>query len=666
MSRRVLLRVVALACSVLAVTVGLSGATALSTRSPVFADVTCRAMNLTRDQGPTSSLQYLLDRAHHGDVIEVSGTCAGGFVVRKSVDLVGMPTTTQPHPTLTGRDTARVLLIRNDHARRVVVEDLTIAHGFSNGHGGGILNRSGGDLIVRDSVVTRNVATKGGGVFTRGCGDLRVIRTTVTANEATRGAGVYFFRGKAFIDDSTLTDNRAEILGGALLVRHGSAWMYGHTVVTGNTARRGGALFNRDGSLGVGGRSRLSENRAGRGGAIYTLSHLTIDGHSRLVHNRARSNGGAVFSYAPGHVLVDDHAAVNDNRALISGGGVLLWGGRLTVGRFAVMKGNTARNGGAIASLEDVGRVVLRQNARVVGNTATNGGALSFGGPTFIQGSVVVEENQAVNGGALWDSCRTLCHGGFVEVGGSAVIRSNSSTEAGGGINSGRGGVIVGGHAAVVANISGTNGGGIYDASGGEIDRTGDVVVEDHARVASNTAAGNGGGIWSSFSGGRVLLLDAGTVRHNHAVDGGGIYGELVRMFGSSVVSGNTADGRGGGVAAFGGGGRTRISGSSVIETNSAAVAGGGIYTWGGVTRGGDLWLERSATVRGNQAGLAGGVHIDEGWELSLGDAASVTGNRSTTEGGGIYSLGTVIFLDGWLGTVCGNDPDDWPSCSAG
>jgi hypothetical protein len=48
---------------------------------------------------------------------------------------------------------------------------------------------------------------------------------------------------------------------------------------------------------------------------------------------------------------------------------------------------------------------------------------------------------------------------------------------------------------------------------------------------------------------------------------------------------------------------------------------------------------------------------------IILGGSSSVTANTATFGGGGILNFGSVSFTVDWSGTVCGNDPDDWPGC---
>ena len=65
------------------------------------------------------------------------------------------------------------------------------------------------------------------------------------------------------------------------------------------------------------------------------------------------------------------------------------------------------------------------------------------------------------------------------------------------------------------------------------------------------------------------------------------------------------------------------------------------------------------STVARNSAVNGGGIWNDRSLTLN---SSAVTRNTASAAGGGIFGVGTVTLLG--TATVCGNDPDDWPSCS--
>lgn len=144
----------------------------------------------------------------------------------------------------------------------------------------------------------------------------------------------------------------------------------------------------------------------------------------------------------------------------------------------------------------------------------------------------------------------------------------------GGGIVNRRGRVILEGRTRVSANTA-ENGGGIWNA--------GTLIIRGESRIVRNRAVGGlgvGGGIYQF--GGRISLQDASSVRTNRAsLNGGGIFHYLgkVVLRNDASLRANHARNLGGGI--YFEGKILRLFGSSQVTGNSAA-AGGGIYSEGG------------------------------------------------------------------------------------
>jgi hypothetical protein len=140
---------------------------------------------------------------------------------------------------------------------------------------------------------------------------------------------------------------------------------------------------------------------------------------------------------------------------------------------------------------------------------------------------------------------------------------------------------------------------------------------------------------YSTYEGGGIhnyghLTLSSTAVRGNWAEDGaGGILNEgtLTMNWYSSVTDNWLLYGSGGGIWNRG---TLIMNGWSRVEGNSATW-GGGIYNQGTVV------MNRRATVTANVAGIYGGGLVNDG--------------------------GVVWYSPRWHGTLCGNTPDDWPTC---
>jgi hypothetical protein len=137
-----------------------------------------------------------------------------------------------------------------------------------------------------------------------------------------------------------------------------------------------------------------------------------------------------------------------------------------------------------------------------------------------------------------------------LKLGGTTMVRGNSSTNEGGGLMNNGGFIRLSDRASVSRNVAGD---GI-------------------------TPSGSGGGV---YNGGTIILEDQSTVLRNDAThDGGGIANAgILHLRDSAAVSFNEAGGLGGGVVAASSGPFT-LSSDSLVEGNSAS-AGGGIYVGG-------------------------------------------------------------------------------------
>lgn len=263
------------------------------------------------------------------------------------------------------------------------------------------------------------------------------------------------------------------------------------------------------------------------------------------------------------------------------------------------------------------------------------------------------------------------------------TIQHGHASVYGGGISSRRADLVLGGTTEVIANEAWYGGGvsftlgtlvlqddaavlenrmdGIGGWGGGLYLRRGALTVTDRAVVAGNSAA-TGGGIATYKA---TVLIDAqSSVEGSHASNGGGgifTYDAPVTVRGDAVLRGNDAATYGGGVYLGGyrpGYVRLTVGGNASVVDNASSLYGGGIAESGHAV----VSLKASAQVVGNHANLGGGIH--SAGRLRLLDAASVTLNTATAVGGGLFNEGVVVLKPGWTGTLCGNDPDDWPGCA--
>jgi predicted outer membrane repeat protein len=180
---------------------------------------------------------------------------------------------------------------------------------------------------------------------------------------------------------------------------------------------------------------------------------------------------------------------------------------------------------------------------------------------------------------------------------------------------------------------------------GGGISNLGTLTLID-CTVTGNRANGDGGGIYNR---GETITLRNTRVTNNRAgIGGGGIYGAKY-ILQDCLVSGNRAGGRGGGIFAEGGG-TIELVNTEVVDNFTDRNHGGGIHC-SAVLR------LANCRVHGNTAtDRGGGIHNDGG-ELTL-EQSQVTDNEAA-DGGGIYfkiypQAGSVTLTDS---TIDDNEP---------
>ena len=183
----------------------------------------------------------------------------------------------------------------------------------------------------------------------------------------------------------------------------------------------------------------------------------------------------------------------------------------------------------------------------------------------------------------------------------------------------------------------------------------GTVVTVDFSKVSLRNLKITGG--LSDFGGGiystGILRLDGSTIVTGNQAnrEGGGIFdygGDLI-MNDASSVSGNAAT-TGGGMRIEGG--SLEMNGHAKIANNTATDAGG-VYAAGDVTMNGRSSIKRNSAVQ-----TAGGIAVET--SLTMNDSSSISGNTAGNEGGGVFAYAPAA-LNGVQANVnvVANIPDD-------
>jgi len=559
--------------------------------------------------------------------------------------------------------------------------------------GGGVF-ASGGSVfsMFGNSIIRDNAATNGGGVSIHGGASPPTVPvflpTTFTltggtigntnrvlGNTAVRGGGMHIYGGAAVTINAS-TAMGAQILGntatgtapgdggGGIFLDSGQLNITGGTVGhsnvnSGNTAMRGGGIYMSAGTTAIlnsanahiAGNNATGTNFATDGGGGVFLSggntHLTLQ-NGLIIGNRASHGGGIRLQAGTGS---SQATAANPARFTMTGG--IINNNRYNpAGSGAISTGGGVFASG-LHSIVNMSGGIIGNSDQNNGNRATDGGGIAItGGAVFILQSVGVTGAQILGNTAI-------------NSGGGAWVAANSQLNF-------TGGTI--GHVNIASGNTATRGGGAYARDGAIINMT-----NVNARISSNSATGvavaNGGGGIYIHGANTHLNLENGTIEHNRATRGGGVYVANGTASGNSwfnMSGGNIRNNRvnhnnnptleGGGVFISGNNAQFNMTGGNigtVTADGNRAVSGGGVFATNGT------WFDLAGgNIRGNEAEHGGGVFITGVFtggtaplftmsSGSIGGMAAVQGNvaTATTNGSGggvrVHSSGRFYMTGG-------------------
>ncbi|MGJ9422341.1 beta strand repeat-containing protein [Aeromicrobium sp. CF3.5] len=327
------------------------------------------------------------------------------------------------------------------------------------------------------------------------------------------------------------------------------------------------------------------------------------------------------FARTTGDIEITDRLVINGRNLTINAAGV---DRAFTVTDTRVAVRNTTIRGGAPAAGESGGALLndggtlTMNNVRAVNNVVTGTGA---------SGGAVA----SVNGGTL----------NVVD----STLASNSATRAGGAIEAN------GGSTTVTNTTMSRNTTGAGPGNGGALHLTGaGTVAVTGSTVTKNEAAAEGGGLWNSGTGTMTVTdtrVVGNTVAGAEATQGGGGLFQEAGASGTLTVTGSTiADNTATGAAGSGGGilndqGTVSVS-DSTIARNTSVRAGGGIEANIGSTLLDDVRLNKNTTGAG--PGNGGGLHLTGAGDVTVA-RSTVSGNKASAEGGGLWNSATGTFL---------------------
>lgn len=306
-----------------------------------------------------SDFQDALDAARAGDTVAVcAGTVRGNWVVRtRDLTIRGYGAATT---TLDGGGTGVTL---NVEAANLVVSDLTVTGGYTEGFGGGI-----------------------GAENT----DLRLCAAAVTDNEAAFGGGVYVAKGTLEVEGGTFSGNTARTDGGAVGTGATLVTIVGATFEGNESTYSGGAMFaNIEGDVAVYGTTFDGNVTGYEGGAVsfngYTAGTGACFVDTTFTANHADYAGGAVSSNGWGSMSFGYEGCLFDGNTADFGGGAIAyqqWGTDVSVTVDTLFTGNRSGDHGGAIDLSGGWGVLDASFYQTTfdGNSALLAGAIQAGG----------------------------------------------------------------------------------------------------------------------------------------------------------------------------------------------------------------------------------------------------------------------------------------------
>lgn len=290
---------------------------------------------------------------------------------------------------------------------------------------GGAVHVSGADarVVVRSSTVSNNVAaSEGGGLWNQAGSLLRVDSgSVVDANTASGnaadngGGGIFNNGGQVVIDNSTVSNNRADGdngSGGGIFSTDGNVLVFNSTV-SGNAAARAGGGIEMINGYTLLRDSMLTGNDAGitftatpgSGGGLHIsgTSGTAAFRNSTIANNQANLQGGGLWNQQGSKLVVNNNSEVNNNSAAGTdgvGGGIYNKGELFVLDSVFSMNSSTDSGGGIFQTDSATGNIF---DSEFGGNLAgADGGGIFNDGFARVNSSDFNSNVATNSGGAIF------------------------------------------------------------------------------------------------------------------------------------------------------------------------------------------------------------------------------------------------------------------------
>lgn len=332
-----------------------------------------------------SNVQATIDGSSSGDTVNFAGRYCNGSGSEISVTTPNLVLNGQG-ATLDARSNSRVLNIDADN---IVVQNMVIRNGNSNGYGAGIFVASS-NFRLSNCTIVNNVGDSGAGVMVRASSTGTIIDNcafsgNIARNGADKNGGALDIHGSNVrVSNTNFTNNRADNCAGALMITSGSSGIFINNINITNCRFTSNVAVNNGGGMHISSSASnirvvscvFTSNVAPNGGGIDVASPIIINSSTFRNNNATKSNGGAIYSTG---ALTIIKGTFDSNNAKNNGGGVYITGsGTSTITSSSFIK-NKAKNGGAIYT---TGNLNITKG-KIQNNTVSNCGSGVFSTATL-------------------------------------------------------------------------------------------------------------------------------------------------------------------------------------------------------------------------------------------------------------------------------------------
>jgi predicted outer membrane repeat protein len=576
--------------------------------------------------GPKKSIKNGTGSVTENGLIKIADGVYNGenntnIIINKNLTILGE---SQSNTIIVGTNTTNMFVIQSGH--EVSFCNLTLTN-VNMGNSRAIYNNVS-DLYVTYCTFTDNTIIADGGAIYNDGGNLVIFNSIFTRNNATNGGAIYNDEGTTFITDSAFTDNNATSYSGGAIASDGYL-IVNDSTFTQNNADYGGAIVSRGNLIVNDSTFTLNTAKNAYGGAIAIYGNSTIT-NSTFTQNNA-ATGGAIFTTGSALITTSGSTVNYSILYLVN----------------CTFTQNTAIEGGAICN-------ALYSNTSISNNTFTSNSADWYGGAISNNYNLALidstfTDNHIIKNASIWDMTYIPCGGAIYNKGNLTVVNNTFTNNSAGWYG---GAIYSTGNLTVTDSTFSDNcvtlqEGGISNSvffpSGGAIHNLNGYLVVFNS-IFNNNKAFYGGAIYNQ----NYLFVICSTFNGNIA-SGGAIFNNGGTSTSPAVIFNSTFIGNGknyqdGGAIANFENDYLNLNNCTFINNTASEARGGAIHNQGVIN-------VTESNFTGNSAGsngMGGAIYNSGSIDLYFNSIVGNTANR----GSGIYNDGgTFDVTFNWWGS---------------